>query len=782
MPVTTPGGPGEVARDPDRTESEDRFFKAFHFNPVGMLVSRMTDGEIFEANDAMCRMVGYRRDELIGRSTVALGLWAEPADRDRIVALFRRDGYVRDAEVAYRTREGDARLMLLSVHGTRFNGIDCFIASTVDLTERLQAEREAKRSAEALQQANARLALAQKAAGAGIWDWDIPGGLIVWSDELFRLFGLDPARDEATFSTWRALLHPEDREIAEQRIAAAARDRTRLMSEYRIVLRSGEVRWIAALGDTTYDADGNALRMAGICIDVTARRALEQAARDAEERYRLLASAAFEGLAISEDGRLVDVNEQLAAIYGFTREEMIGREIGEFIHPDDRARTLAGVRSGAPQVVEHRGLRRDGTLIHLLVHGQSMATGGRALRLAAVQDITEHKRSEAALLAAKTAAESANAAKSRFLAAASHDLRQPIQAIGLFVETLRRTALDARQQRLLHSLDASTHALGQLLDALLDISRLDAGVVKQERVLLDVGEVCRQLERESASLARGKGLRFDLRLSPRLAPVVGDPGLLLGLLRNLASNAIRYTDRGRVLVAARARCDHWLLQVWDTGIGIAPDQLEPIFDEFYQVANVERDRTQGLGLGLSIVRRLGHLMGYEVRCRSRLGRGSVFEVLIPRERQVAAPVGAPRALPAGAPDLTGLRIVLVEDDALVSSAWREWLAGLGAQVRAYANADDALAAPDITDADFYLCDLRLPGTLNGIELLEAIRARARRPIAGVIVTGDTAAEQIDRLATAAWGVLHKPVDVHALLAAIAASRMTVAAPVVPAPG
>jgi CheY-like chemotaxis protein len=290
-------------------------------------------------------------------------------------------------------------------------------------------------------------------------------------------------------------------------------------------------------------------------------------------------------------------------------------------------------------------------------------------------------------------------------------------------------------------------------------------------VRVDSAEVCRQLERECTHLALEKGVRFETRLSRRLVPVTGDPGLLLGLLRNLASNAIRYTERGRILLAARTRHDHLLLQLWDTGIGIAPEHLEPIFDEFYQVANAQRDRSQGLGLGLSIVRRLAQLMGYEITCRSRLGRGSVFEVRIPLHGEASPLASALPSLGEGAPaGLAGLRVVLVEDDALVADAWSEWLETLGACSVTFTSAAQALAAPGIEEADLYLCDLRLPGAMHGIELLEAIQARTGRRIAGVIVTGDTGAEQIDRQASAAWPVLHKPVDARALLAAITAAR------------
>lgn len=243
----------------------------------------------------------------------------------------------------------------------------------------------------------------------------------------------------------------------------------------------------------------------------------------------------------------------------------------------------------------------------------------------ALQDITERKLAEDEVIAAKQAAENASLSKSRFLAAASHDLRQPVQAINLFRDALDRTELNDEQKRICDYLSLSTQSLGDILNALLDISKLDAGVVKPHLEEIQSDALFRYIDSEFAPLATAKSLRFKLHFPQREMTVLADAKLLQSLLRNLIGNAIKYTEKGGILVGIRRRGNHAVIQVWDTGIGIALEHTSIIFDEYFQIGNPERDRAKGLGLGLSIARRLAKLLETEIVCRSRPGKGSVFE-------------------------------------------------------------------------------------------------------------------------------------------------------------
>jgi signal transduction histidine kinase len=235
------------------------------------------------------------------------------------------------------------------------------------------------------------------------------------------------------------------------------------------------------------------------------------------------------------------------------------------------------------------------------------------------------------LQAAKDSAETASQAKTRFLAAASHDLRQPIQAINLFKEALDRTALSAEQQHISNYLSQSIQSLGEQLNALLDITRLDAGVMVATPEIIDADALLNRIDAEFSPIAAAKSLHFRIHYPHSEMVLFTDRKLLQSLLGNLVGNAIKYTDTGQggVLVAIRRRGDQAIIQVWDTGSGIAPEHNEAIFDEYFQVGNPERDKAKGLGLGLAIVKRIAKLLGTEVVCRSRLGRGSVFEFRLP---------------------------------------------------------------------------------------------------------------------------------------------------------
>ncbi|CAG1001709.1 partial Aerobic respiration control sensor protein ArcB, partial [Rhodocyclaceae bacterium] len=238
------------------------------------------------------------------------------------------------------------------------------------------------------------------------------------------------------------------------------------------------------------------------------------------------------------------------------------------------------------------------------------------------------------------------------------------------------------------------------------------------------------------------------------------------LLGNLVGNAIKYTERGGVLVGIRRRGDRALVQVWDTGVGIAPEHRDVIFDEYFQIGNPERNRTKGLGLGLAIAKRVARLLDTDVVCRSRPGRGSVFEFSLP----LAAPAELALVAPAGAAgDVLTLvdsrKVVLVEDNPLVAEATRVVLESVGMHVTVHAGAGDALADPAIAEADVYVSDLSLPG-LNGVELLDAIQGRVQKPIKAVLLTGDTAPGQVAAFRASRWTVLYKPVSLPQLLAAI----------------
>ena len=323
----------------------------------------------------------------------------------------------------------------------------------------------------------------------------------------------------------------------------------------------------------------------------------------------------------------------------------------------------------------------------------------------------------------KEEAEVATRAKSQFLAAASHDLRQPTHALGMFVARLGQLPHDAQTRHLVTNLDASVRAMQDLLDGLLDISKLDAGAVQVNLHAAPLNPIFEQIRLAMVDAASEKGLR--LRVRPTTAWVRSDPVLLQRILLNLVANAVRYTQQGSVLLACRASGHDTgsgvraRIEVWDSGIGIAPEHQTQVFTEFYQVGNAERDRTRGLGLGLNIVERTAHLLGHPFALRSHLGQGTRFTLEVPLARADAAPPEPAHAAPVTR--LNGLAVMVIEDDALAAEGLVGLLESWGCTVTASDGAQQALAQMAQTGVpDVIVSDYRLRGDEDGIAAVNAL--------------------------------------------------------------
>jgi PAS domain S-box-containing protein len=567
-------------------------------------------------------------------------------------------------------------------------------------------------------------------------------------------------------------------------LAGVLRENRKLDCELALEMANGSCTHVR-LDSLRLDKDGLPPTVRVVLTDITERKLAEDALKESEERWKFALEGAGDGV--------WDWNVQTGeALYSRRWKEMLGFAESEIedkaaewtdrLHPEDLPGVMTAIQAHIDgktdsATVEYRMLCKDGCWRWIL--GRGMVVGrdasGKPLRLIGTNsDITERKLAEAALIAAKTAAETANLTKSRFLAAASHDLRQPMQAISLFSDALARTVLSAEQNHISNCLSQSVNSLGDLLNVLLDISKLDAGAVKPCLQTIPVEALIQMIDSTFSSLAADKSLRFKLSFPFREMAVIADGKLLMSLVGNIIGNAIKYTPHGGFLVAVRRRGNAALIQVWDTGIGIAPEYLNTIFEEYFQIGNSERDRAKGLGLGLAIARRVARLLGTDVVCRSRPGKGSVFEFRLPLAelavQQKPERPEAPMIYAATASHLAGRRIVVIEDDMMVAMAIQLSLESLGARITRHCNAAEALADAAIADADFYISDFQLPG-LNGVELLDAIQQRSTKSIRAVLLTGDTSADRIELTQHSGWQVLFKPVDLAKLISTIDAQDL-----------
>jgi two-component system, sensor histidine kinase len=449
---------------------------------------------------------------------------------------------------------------------------------------------------------------------------------------------------------------------------------------------------------------------------------------------------------VDASGSIVFASHQVAVLFGYEVSELQGRNIDMLLperfrdrHVHHRRMYSESLRTRPMGVgLDLFALRRDGAEFPVEISLSPISDGIASLVVASIRDITEHRSIESALHEARETAERANQAKSRFLATASHDLRQPLQTLALLNGTMRRMLKDEQVAEVLVQEEQAIGAMSRLLNALLDISKLESGAIRPEVTDFKVAEIFTELRSEFASLAADKGLTFVIDSCADY--VHSDPSLIGQVLRNLVSNAIKYTREGCV----QLRCLHdrafVRLQVLDTGVGIPANELIHIYDEFYQVGVGTNTSRDGFGLGLSIVSRIVQLLGLKLDVQSEVGKGSVFSLELPLG---AGHADSARCGVASAPRRQGGRgdpphVLLVEDDPGVLNATRMLLKVEGYRVTTAGSLAEALQhAAKHRDIALLLTDFHLANGETGVEVIEAVRQYAGIDLGAVLVTGDT---------------------------------------------
>lgn len=378
-------------------------------------------------------------------------------------------------------------------------------------------------------------------------------------------------------------------------------------------------------------------------------------------------------------------------------------------------------------------------------------------------DISERRRTAAALEEATQQAQAANVAKSSFLAVASHDLRQPLQSLVLIQGLLAKQITADKPRRLLDRLDETLSAMSGMLNTLLDINQIEVGAVEPSVVNFPINDLFARLRDEFTYHAHGRGL--SLRVVASSLTIDTDPRLLEQMLRNLLSNALKYTERGKVLLGCRRRAGVVSIEVWDTGIGIPKSEFKSIFDEYRQLGNPARQRSHGLGLGLSIVKRLANLLGHRIDVRSLTGKGSGFSIEIAHQPDQPAaaevPVADSAAVSVANDAHRAASILVVEDDPEVRDLLEDFLVDEGHRVVTAADgaAAELLLSKAAVRPDLIITDYNLPNDMNGMELTSRVRARLDQDIPVIILTGDISTEALRKIGLNACVHLSKPVRI-----------------------
>jgi PAS domain S-box-containing protein len=470
------------------------------------------------------------------------------------------------------------------------------------------------------------------------------------------------------------------------------------------------------------------------------------------ELARSALDAAPDAMIIIDDtGTIRFANRQVSSLFGYGHAEIIGLAVEHLMPERFRSRHHAH-RHGYAEALRPRamgeglalyGRRLDGSEFPVEISLSPIRNGGELLVAAAIRDVTDRKRVEQELRAARTladeareSADRANQAKSRFLATASHDLRQPLQTLALLSGILRRVVRESSALEALAQQEQAIGAMTRLLSALLDISKLESGAIRPELTDFRISDLFEGLRREFASIATSKNLELQVSLCGEVAH--SDPALVEQIMKNLLSNAIKYTaPGGRVALRGQLEGGAVKVDVVDTGIGIASDQIAYIYDEFYQVGVPANSSREGYGLGLSIVQRLVKLLDLRLEVSSEIGQGSIFSLRLPRGQPQRAT--APQAAAVSRESRAGQPLVLlVEDDPGVRDATRMLLRVEGYRVTAVASLEEALRSvreqgtPDLLITDYHLADGEL-----GTQVIAALREKLNGQLKSVLITGDT---------------------------------------------
>ncbi|WP_247888203.1 PAS domain S-box protein [Azospirillum brasilense] len=689
--------------------------------------------------------------------------YIHPDDQPQVLGAIRdaiRTKSVFDLE--HRVRQADGTLGWTHSRAVPLLAADGEICEWFGTAGNITARRSTD---EALRRSETQLSVLFARAAVGLSVLTLDGRFLRVNDELCRIVGRP--REEVVGLSVADVTHPDDMAASRTAIEQALRTGETVALDKRYRRPDGTDVWANSGITIVPGDDADKRHFLAVTADLTARHEAEAALRESEARFRLMADAVPQIVWITDaEGRVEFFNRQWADYTGVAYDSRTGPAtvsdvIAEFIHPDDAAMTAErfqeAQRTGSLFLVEHRLRSRTGDYRWFLVRGlpyRNPHSGVIVRWFGTSTDIHDHKHAEALLQSARDTAEAASREKSNFLASVSHDLRQPVQAANLFLELLRRQPLDQKARELLKPLSDSMTSLTGMLNGLLEVARLDAGLLTVQARAFDLDELLKRLYGEFQGPAREAKLR--LHMPPAGRSVRSDPLLVELVLRNLISNAVKYTEQGGVTVETRVEGDRLAIDVTDTGRGIVPEEVERIFEPYYQIGNAAREHARGFGIGLATVRRVADLLETRVTVHSEPGKGSTFSLTLPLAVEaVQTPTDGGDSPGRALRDRTAL---VVDDEPMVLKALEVTLRSWGVSVHVARTPAQAKAILDRleTPPDIVIADHSLGGGETGATIITEAR-RHGTPVT-VLVTGDTSAERLADAGRTGIRMLHKPID------------------------
>ncbi|MBD1873549.1 PAS domain-containing protein [Nodosilinea sp. FACHB-131] len=656
------------------------------------------------------------------------------------------------------------------------NQVVKLIGTCLDITDRKQIEV-------VLQDSQSRLQLALQGANCGTWDYDLISQDLVWSDRCKAIFGLASDID-MSFEVFAQTIHPEDRDRVQQAVVEAIAHRQDYDVEMRTLWPDGTVHWVRSIGRVYDDEQGQPYRMAGVALDVSTLKQTEIALRESEERYRVLAEAMPQMVWMADRTGVQYWNQRWYDYTGLSKDAAVGVGGTEIVHPDEQARALELWQQALDQGIgfdlEQRIRRRDGVYRWFINRGLPVPDSSGAVTrwVGTITDVDDQKQLEtqrAQLLeqecVAREAAETANRIKDEFLAVLSHELRSPLNPILGWARLLRMGQLsESKVDYALETIERNAKLQAQLIDDLLDVSRILRGKLVLNSLPVSLSTVVKESLETVRSLGEAKDVQFDTELDGAPLKVLGDPNRLKQVVWNLLSNAVKFAPQGGRVAVRLAYDDSWAqIQVSDSGKGIAPEFLPHVFDRFRQADSTTTRDFGGLGLGLAIAHQIADLHHGTIQAESPgENQGATFTVRFPvMFDAVETPVDVSPPLAQGS--LQNIHVLIVEDDADNRDLITTTLQQFGARVTALSSAAAAITALSEMKPDILVSDIGMPG-MDGYMLMQQIRAATHNQlIPAIALTSYTSAmDQQKVLAAGFQKHLSKPMESAQLVEAIAA--------------
>jgi PAS domain S-box-containing protein len=634
-----------------------------------------------------------------------------------------------------------------------------------------------------------RLDLATKSGGIGVWDHYIPENKLVWDKQMYELYGYTIDNFPGAYEAWTSRLHPQDKANAEAALQGTIEGRGPFDAEFRLILPDMSIRHVKASAIVLKDEQGKAVRMIGINYDISARK-------QAEAQFRLVVESAPNGILVAnQEGHITLVNAQIEQWFGYPRQELVGRPIEVLLperfrahHPSQRTGFFHNPQARAMGAGRDLyGRRKDGSEFPIEIGLSPIETSEGKQVLAAIVDITARKQAEERLKEASRELETKNSqlleanqtvlaathAKSEFLATMSHEIRTPMNAIVAMADLLQETPLSKEQQDYVGRFSRAATSLLDLINDILDISKIEAGQLGLESLTFDIHDLIDKIGEMMAIRAQAKQLEIATFVHPDVPTwLSGDPTRLRQVLVNLVGNAIKFTEQGEVVLRVEPNhADPGTLRcsISDTGIGIPADKVKSIFESFTQVDSSTTRKYGGTGLGLSISKRLVELMGGHIEVDSTEGVGSTFSFVVRLPKAFIPRTSSP----SPAPDLRNRRLLIVDDTETNRMVVREHLKQFGSVLVEAPDGQAALTALDKAQRegkpfDLAILDYHMP-SMDGLDLARAIRERkdcASLPL--VMYASDMrghASERARELGIASYA--YKPVSRKRLLESLA---------------